>query len=547
MRVKQFIKCAFTLAATIACCHLEAAETQSRSVKGGDKKGATFTSTAPYTLTANGEGEWTFKTARASGTGWTQPGDVEGDDSASTGQVEGQTQQFAVELYGDMIPPSGGGSGPIDYHVTGYFDGEFSVTPNEEFILPSQTASFSSQVGITNTPATWTASPTWTGYSPITTPVSPLTVGNNQSWAPPVGAYTLTATKPNSSDNDDAKITVVGLQLLKKEYTDNDYVALVANSTLRTSPGDATTEPNMPIVRINWTGIFQLSSKMRYVVEKNITIEGVDYTYYIKGYEKTRSLKFTNAVNANYNYISGVAYNGGTTRTVDGTNGGITFTYKATNVSNAPTNTVSFNILGTNPSSSAINTFVNARQTPLTGTCSGVSVDMREYYKKMLYHESNYKQFNTGASFTNEPNWGYPHGWGIAQVDFQYGEPPDNSSKAYSYPEDETKIMWNWHTNINAGIGVLGDKFNQVSSYISQIRNWNTGLAMLSAQQLKQSYVVAYNGLDYGCASVQVGVNPDQTPKYIKFCYPVAGGAWGTFDDNSKNYWAVVDATNYPQ
>jgi len=226
MKIKQqLIKCIFALITMIACCHLKA-ETQSQSVKGGDTtKEAIFTATAPYTLTANRKGGWTFKTARVSGTGWTQPGDVDGGTSVSTGQVEGQIQQYPVELYGDMTPPSGGGGrGPINYKVTGYFAGEFSITPLKIYVWQEKEASdsFKSKIGNTDTLSFWSASPPWAGYTELrgdnnagTSRISIGTSSNSTQWeSSTAGEYIVTATQTSDqSKKANAELVIVGLTL----------------------------------------------------------------------------------------------------------------------------------------------------------------------------------------------------------------------------------------------------------------------------------------------------------------------------------------------
>jgi hypothetical protein len=76
------------------------------------------------------------------------------------------------------------------------------------------------------------------------------------------------------------------------------------------------------------------------------------------------------------------------------------------------------------------------------------------YLPKMIMHESKMNQFNSGTdfkpdSFVGCPNWGYPNGYGLMQLD-NFGD-NENGSKIYA----TTHELWNWKSNIDRGVKFL--------------------------------------------------------------------------------------------
>ena len=57
------------------------------------------------------------------------------------------------------------------------------------------------------------------------------------------------------------------------------------------------------------------------------------------------------------------------------------------------------------------------------------------------------------------PNWGFPDGWGMAQIDL-------SSSGAYLTPA----ALWNWTVNVFMGLSVLQQKINDHNNYMAALR-----------------------------------------------------------------------------
>ena len=76
------------------------------------------------------------------------------------------------------------------------------------------------------------------------------------------------------------------------------------------------------------------------------------------------------------------------------------------------------------------------------------------YLPKMIMHESKMNQFNSGTDFKPDgfvgcPNWGYPNGYGLMQLD-NFGENKDGT-KIYATIHE----LWNWKSNIDRGVKFL--------------------------------------------------------------------------------------------
>ena len=97
------------------------------------------------------------------------------------------------------------------------------------------------------------------------------------------------------------------------------------------------------------------------------------------------------------------------------------------------------------------------------------------YLPKMIMHESKMNQFNSGTDFKPDgfvgcPNWGYPNGYGLMQLD-NFGENKDGT-KIYATIHE----LWNWKSNIDRGVKFLReDKANwaraKMRGYLAKARD----------------------------------------------------------------------------
>lgn len=312
--------------------------------------------------------------------------------------------------------------------------------------------------------------------------------------------------------------------LKKKQYDDKEFTEF-NGGTLYISPGSATEEPLMPQIKACYSGDYEAVYKIRYGVQKDYD----EKIYDIIGYQSEGSEK-------NKLILGGKAFNGAIKgRTISGELCTASIKYKE--AKSGKEKAIDFSIRGRNPAYSDVNKFVENKRDALTADYEGNSIDFRKYYRKILFHESRYEQFNEGGEFHGEPNFGGPCGWGIAQVD----------DKERS--ERQSLLMWNWHFNVLAGIGIFKSKFEEVRYLAYKIRNWNDGLPPLTREQFIRASVVAYNGFA-GTARVKVGENTrtgaDVT---VLFCYPVSwdGEHWEDFRDNENRYWQIVKETEIPK
>lgn len=126
-------------------------------------------------------------------------------------------------------------------------------------------------------------------------------------------------------------------------------------------------------------------------------------------------------------------------------------------IDNQLVDSIVFHIRGKNPQLTTVLTYAQ-------------TIDASWYVPKIIRQESSGtgsigKQFNTGTpSATNQingmPNWGYPYGWGIKQLD------NFDSSIAYytsfnnrwgASPDE----LWNWKLNVKKGLQLFSNKLNE--------------------------------------------------------------------------------------
>lgn len=173
-----------------------------------------------------------------------------------------------------------------------------------------------------------------------------------------------------------------------------------------------------------------------------------------------------------------------------------------------------------------------------------VDADFSSYAWKIVKHETLdghrvYNQFNASQNQYKElPNWGTPHGWGIAQVD--KGRNGDTTAEVY-----------NWHTNIAAMNVILREKradairfLGYYSSAYSNLPNWsdppstNINGQIITAEMW--STITLYNGAQ--------GIPGQKTPTHQRdFSSPLQfdpqTGRW-IFHQNTRNPNYVRDVMN---
>ena len=170
------------------------------------------------------------------------------------------------------------------------------------------------------------------------------------------------------------------------------------------------------------------------------------------------------------------------------------------------------------------------------------------YARAIARHESDmphqgryYAQFNEigtlGPNWTDAkycPNWGYPHGWGMMQLEMPYSA--------------SASVLWDWQMNTAVGLFALSDKRTDAQSYFNAIRRtfpsqWvepptytppgtSTVLTALDAASIQ-----LYNG-----AAVQRSLlQPDGVHRSVynscwEFNENAPSGSRWTFVENMNNY-----------
>lgn len=80
-----------------------------------------------------------------------------------------------------------------------------------------------------------------------------------------------------------------------------------------------------------------------------------------------------------------------------------------------------------------------------------------QYLPAILAHEAHFRQFNPAGTNIGEPNWGFPNGWGIGQIDY----------KEYQVP---AQYLWSWRDNMFKARDILQDKIAQHEAYMRALR-----------------------------------------------------------------------------
>lgn len=159
-----------------------------------------------------------------------------------------------------------------------------------------------------------------------------------------------------------------------------------------------------------------------------------------------------------------------------------------------------FYLRGTNPSRDEVVTYIEEQ---------GYD-DQYWFLMRLIRHESGtgtnneFRHFNQGTNYTTDdnstiglPNWGYPRGYGLGQID-NFGRLSiterailnlNSLEEGETIVDDDRTIdrngwivasndeVWNWKENINAAIYILDSKKTDVINYYNSsfnfINNWN--------------------------------------------------------------------------
>jgi hypothetical protein len=199
---------------------------------------------------------------------------------------------------------------------------------------------------------------------------------------------------------------------------------------------------------------------------------------------------------------------------------------------------VSFNILGLNPDKAIVYPYIDALVPP------------HVYAKRMAVHESGtpagqtaLRQFNPPGlqAFSSTPNFGGPDGWGIYQI--------DHGGNCLTDPVS-TPILWNWMTNVEAGIAVMRDKLATVirinrfyDQYVAALPNLpqnptprpeTVTMYGQTVNAVAACAVILYNGagpIGTGLPDFTLGTTRRQTCH----TYNPTTNSW-TFHDNNQTY-----------
>jgi hypothetical protein len=165
---------------------------------------------------------------------------------------------------------------------------------------------------------------------------------------------------------------------------------------------------------------------------------------------------------------------------------------------------------------------------------------VHRYAWAIAQHESRqgtrvYNQFNAGGSRKELPNYGWPDGWGIFQIDrFREGK------------STTTKETYDWNDNVRAGIDKLNKKMKDSIRIFGYFKNKWRGDSRWEEPPISYSYqgfnfsaielatMVLYNGVS-GCPQSQT-INDSGKPWTVTF-------PW-TFDPNRSPKWFFHDNLN---
>ena len=458
-------------------------------------------------------------------------GEVVNDAMAKTGDAQRSVPQYlsyTLILSGEIVPNKGGGEfagegGPETYSATRLEKGEFYIDQSEKYIAQGKTAKFTARRTNDKTPipVEWKIT-TKDGIQvqPTTGTISATEITTLSTLT--AQEYIVTATDA-SGKAAMATFVICGIIFQKQSAGESVFSDISSGADLFISAGDATHSPEFPTIRVKYTGILNLYRSLQYGVQKGtLTVitpkNEVNYGT-IKGTDDTKEI------------LAGVAVNGGVIRFLDNQEFGLIVKYKFEGENEEKK--VKFNMKGNNPTIASVKSFIDARRNSLTVTYNRQAIDMTSYYEKIITHESNFQQFNDRGTYSGEPNYGAPNGWGIAQI--------DNGTGNYN-----TNYMWNWHENLQAGISIFAGKVGGINDRIRWIRNEYPDLPPLTDEQFIRAMIIAYNGFR-GTHQVRTGYDDFGNPTYISFCYePISRNQWGNFRDNENNYYSVIANTSVP-
>jgi hypothetical protein len=189
-----------------------------------------------------------------------------------------------------------------------------------------------------------------------------------------------------------------------------------------------------------------------------------------------------------------------------------------------------FKIRGRNPTPAAARSYVSAVGAPRYAT----AIFQHESY--LPKYATIYNQFYPTGESEGEPVWGYPDGWGLAQID-------RTSEKTTA----STTEVWNWQANLSGGLGVLEEKRKAALAYFEYIKRtyptkWEEPPATYQDSRtktpltyLEAAVITLYNG-----ASVQ---EPKNAPVYNscwRFTPSNPSGKRWEFVPNSHDYVFLI-------
>lgn len=158
-----------------------------------------------FTLWATAIDGWRMKTASVSSSaGWAEP--YISEYSSATYLTTVGPEAFSATLSGELIPPPGPGSGPIDYSVKGDLSGSLEIDPTEDEATKTKNATFKALINSIGANAAWTITPLEGGTS-VSQPEKSDSISIGMDYEP--GRYEVKATA--NAESKTATLKVIGL------------------------------------------------------------------------------------------------------------------------------------------------------------------------------------------------------------------------------------------------------------------------------------------------------------------------------------------------
>ena len=291
------------------------------------------------------------------------------------------------------------------------------------------------------------------------------------------------------------------------------------------TPGDATTAPAMPMIPViaDVEGTSQDLSMVVFTWKAQVVSQSVhtDHTY------TSQRMRGTNGTLTNDDMWGNLIYGGIVTLTVCAHIGGLTLI----------SNSVSFKIQGSNPSTDDIEQYIALHApTPPGWTTIGISRSYQTIMDQIIAKESSFYQFKKDG--LPLPNGGNDGGFGLAQPT----------------PISDDQQLWNWQTNVTAGIAKLnsnvanelvysGKQEAKLSTYLTTNQFSEVDFAILTPEMSLEDIIQQYQGGHAWLLSSMAGMplNPSPNP-------PVKGQTlsinwkenFKNLQPNGKTYWSNV-------